>query len=84
MGVSWILGIFYVNESASFMQYVFAVCNGLQGVYIFVCNCVLNEKVKDGFKRERIRRLNKSMMSELSLKLHNMSKQSTGKRRDCD
>ncbi|XP_052259041.1 adhesion G-protein coupled receptor D1-like [Dreissena polymorpha] len=45
MGVSWILGIFYVNESASFMQYVFAVCNGLQGVYIFVCNCVLNEKV---------------------------------------
>ncbi|XP_052224067.1 adhesion G-protein coupled receptor D1-like [Dreissena polymorpha] len=30
MGVSWILGIFYVNESASFMQYVFAVCNGLQ------------------------------------------------------
>ncbi|KAH3711462.1 hypothetical protein DPMN_071131 [Dreissena polymorpha] len=63
MGISWILGIFYVNESASFMQYVFAVCNGLQGVYIFVCNCVLNEKVKDGFKKEKIRRLNKSMTS---------------------
>ncbi|XP_052277704.1 adhesion G protein-coupled receptor B1-like isoform X2 [Dreissena polymorpha] len=65
MGISWNLGIFYVNESASFMQYVFAVCNGLQGVYIFICNCVLNEKVKDGFKREKIRRKNKSMTSSL-------------------
>ncbi|KAH3691872.1 hypothetical protein DPMN_191050 [Dreissena polymorpha] len=83
MGVSWILGIFYVNESASFMQYVFAVCNGLQGVYIFVCNCVLNEKVKDGFKREKIRRLSKSM-SPLSLNLRNVSKESIDERRDCD
>ncbi|KAH3878493.1 hypothetical protein DPMN_002389 [Dreissena polymorpha] len=47
MGISWILGIFYVKESASFMQYVFAFCNGLQ--------------VKDGFKKEKIRRLNKSI-----------------------
>ncbi|KAH3807355.1 adhesion G-protein coupled receptor D1-like [Dreissena polymorpha] len=84
MGVSWILGIFYVNESASFMQYVFAVCNGLQGVYIFVFNCVLNEKVKDGFKRERIRRLNKSMASSLSQNLHDLPKESNGKRRDCE
>ncbi|KAH3725790.1 hypothetical protein DPMN_051639, partial [Dreissena polymorpha] len=63
MGVSWILGIFYVNESASFMQYVFAVCNGLQGVNIFVFNCILNGEVRNGFKAERIRRRNKSMAS---------------------
>ncbi|KAH3770064.1 hypothetical protein DPMN_171344 [Dreissena polymorpha] len=81
LGVSWILGIFYVNESASFMQYVFAVCNGLQGVYIFVFNCILNGQVKNGFKTERIRRKNKSMASSFSL---NMSKDSTRERRDCD
>ncbi|KAH3726521.1 hypothetical protein DPMN_052388 [Dreissena polymorpha] len=84
MGISWSLGIFYINESASFMQYVFAVCNGLQGVYIFVCNCVLNKKVKDGFERERLRRLNKSMTSSFSLNLHNVSKESTSERRNCD
>ncbi|XP_052218375.1 adhesion G protein-coupled receptor L3-like [Dreissena polymorpha] len=74
MGVSWILGIFYVNESASFMQYVFAICNGLQGVYIFVFNCILNRQVRNGFKMESIRRRNKSMTRLFSLNLHNVSK----------
>ncbi|WAR06912.1 AGRB3-like protein [Mya arenaria] len=30
MGVSWIVGIFYINEDLYFMQYLFAICNGLQ------------------------------------------------------
>ncbi|XP_052245383.1 adhesion G-protein coupled receptor D1-like [Dreissena polymorpha] len=81
-GVSWILGIFFVNESASFMQYVFAVCKGLQGVYIFVFNCILNGQVRNGFKTERIRRRNKSMTSLFSL--NTVTKESNGKRRDCD
>ncbi|XP_052808049.1 adhesion G protein-coupled receptor L3-like, partial [Mya arenaria] len=30
MGVSWILGIFYINEDFYSMQYLFSICNGLQ------------------------------------------------------
>ena len=30
MGVSWVLGIFYVSEDLFFIQYIFAICNGLQ------------------------------------------------------
>ena len=32
MGLSWILGIFYVNETSAFMQYLFALFNTLQVV----------------------------------------------------
>ncbi|XP_052245372.1 adhesion G protein-coupled receptor L3-like [Dreissena polymorpha] len=46
MGVSWILGIFIVNEDLAFMQYVFAVCNGLQGFCIFLIHCVFNQKMR--------------------------------------
>ncbi|KAH3852160.1 hypothetical protein DPMN_094659 [Dreissena polymorpha] len=46
MGVSWILGIFYVNEDLTVMQYVFAVCNGLQGFCIFLIHCVFNPKMR--------------------------------------
>ncbi|WAR06913.1 AGRL3-like protein, partial [Mya arenaria] len=44
MGVSWILGIFYINEDLYFMQYLFAICNGLQGFFIFLFHCALNKK----------------------------------------
>ncbi|XP_052245369.1 adhesion G protein-coupled receptor L4-like isoform X2 [Dreissena polymorpha] len=46
IGVSWILGIFYVNENLAVMQYVFAVCNGLQGFCIFLIHCVFNPKMR--------------------------------------
>ncbi|WAR06915.1 AGRL3-like protein, partial [Mya arenaria] len=48
MGVSWILGIFYINEDLYFMQYLFAICNGLQGFFIFLFHCALNKKVLNG------------------------------------
>jgi len=37
MGVSWVLGIFYVSEDLFFIQYFFAICNGLQ-VIVVLCN----------------------------------------------
>ena len=30
MGCTWILGIFYVNKHTAWIQYIFAICNGLQ------------------------------------------------------
>ena len=30
MGLTWVIGIFYVNDKTVWIQYVFAVCNSLQ------------------------------------------------------
>ncbi|KAH3859643.1 hypothetical protein DPMN_102462 [Dreissena polymorpha] len=30
MGCTWVIGLFYVNESIAWVQYVFAMCNSLQ------------------------------------------------------
>jgi hypothetical protein len=30
VGCTWISGIFYVNKSMAWIQYIFAICNGLQ------------------------------------------------------
>ncbi|XP_053397660.1 adhesion G protein-coupled receptor L3-like [Mercenaria mercenaria] len=49
-GISWILGIFYVNDSFYFIQYIFAILNGLQGFFIFLFHCLLNKQVKNAYK----------------------------------
>ncbi|KAH3725459.1 hypothetical protein DPMN_051303 [Dreissena polymorpha] len=67
IGITWILGIFYVNESAYFVQYLFAICNGLQGVFIFVFNCALNSKVRNAITNLNTRRAT----------IYSVSKQST-------
>ncbi|WAQ98419.1 AGRL3-like protein [Mya arenaria] len=45
-GITWVLGIFYVNKSMAWVQYVFAVCNSLQGLVIFIFHCALNKQRK--------------------------------------
>ncbi|XP_053397670.1 adhesion G protein-coupled receptor L4-like isoform X2 [Mercenaria mercenaria] len=56
LGVSWILGIFYINDSFYFVQYIFAILNGLQGFFIFLIHCFLNAQVKKAVKQLRRRR----------------------------
>ncbi|WAR06917.1 AGRL3-like protein [Mya arenaria] len=63
MGVSWILGIFYINEDLYFMQYLFAICNGLQGLFIFLFHCALNKKRSSSKERSKSKDL-KSFSSE--------------------
>ncbi|KAH3802205.1 hypothetical protein DPMN_155878 [Dreissena polymorpha] len=58
MGVSWILGIFYVNASAVFMQYLFALFNGLQGLFIFIFHCIFNQQVRTALRNEYNKREN--------------------------
>ncbi|XP_053398236.1 adhesion G protein-coupled receptor L3-like [Mercenaria mercenaria] len=56
LGVSWLIGIFYINDSFYFIQYIFAVLNGLQGLFIFLFHCLLNPQVKKALMlRERRR-----------------------------
>lgn len=35
MGISWVFGIFYIDEDLFWIQYVFAICNGLQASFLF-------------------------------------------------
>ncbi|XP_041033338.1 adhesion G protein-coupled receptor E1-like isoform X2 [Carcharodon carcharias] len=51
MGCTWIFGIFNVNESTSFLSYIFIVINTLQGVFIFLVYCVFSCQVRNEFRK---------------------------------
>ncbi|XP_052791613.1 adhesion G protein-coupled receptor L3-like [Mya arenaria] len=55
-GITWVLGIIYVNKSMAWVQYVFAVCNSLQGLVIFIFHCALNTQIRDAVLQCRKRR----------------------------
>ncbi|XP_077861447.1 uncharacterized protein LOC100373893 [Saccoglossus kowalevskii] len=52
LGISWLFGIFSVNEHTIMFQYLFVICNSLQGVFIFICHCLTNEEVKSIFLKK--------------------------------
>ncbi|MGH0161337.1 UNVERIFIED_CONTAM: hypothetical protein FKN15_071292 [Acipenser sinensis] len=43
MGCSWILGFF---QGLEFFRFVFVIINSLQGPFIFLVHCVLNQQVR--------------------------------------
>lgn len=51
LGLTWLLGFLYVNEQTIGIAYAFTVVNILQGVFIFIFYCLLNEKVQKEYKR---------------------------------
>ncbi|XP_052275320.1 sushi, von Willebrand factor type A, EGF and pentraxin domain-containing protein 1-like [Dreissena polymorpha] len=63
MGCTWVMGLLYVNESMAWVQYVFAVCNSLQGLVIFVFHCVLNVQIRNALLRRKHRKQSKSFIS---------------------
>ncbi|XP_043924284.1 adhesion G-protein coupled receptor D1-like isoform X2 [Protopterus annectens] len=46
LGITWIFGIFAVNESVIIFQYLFSISNSLQGLFIFMLHCVLNKDMR--------------------------------------
>ncbi|XP_054721377.1 adhesion G protein-coupled receptor L2-like [Uloborus diversus] len=44
LGLTWCLGLFYIDQKLGFFSYIFTVFNGLQGVFIFLFHILLNEK----------------------------------------
>lgn len=46
LGVTWIIGIFYVSKGTKFFAYLFTIVNSLQGLFIFLFHCILNEKIR--------------------------------------
>ncbi|XP_052808093.1 adhesion G protein-coupled receptor L3-like [Mya arenaria] len=55
LGITWILGIFYINKDTSFMQYLFVICNSLQGFSIFLFHVVFNHQIKQAIQTSKAR-----------------------------
>lgn len=49
LGLTWLFGIFSINEKIVAFQYLFALFNSMQGLLIFVFHCVLNKQIRDAF-----------------------------------
>ncbi|XP_015925665.2 adhesion G protein-coupled receptor L1 isoform X1 [Parasteatoda tepidariorum] len=45
LGLTWCLGLFYIDRKLQVFSYIFTIFNGLQGVFIFLFHVLLNEKV---------------------------------------
>ena len=45
LGLTWAFGLAFVNEQTVIFAYIFTVLNSLQGAFIFVFHCIMNEKV---------------------------------------
>ncbi|ESN98450.1 hypothetical protein HELRODRAFT_84528, partial [Helobdella robusta] len=48
LGVTWLVGVFNMVGRSVFLTYVFVIVNSLQGLFIFIFHCLLNNKVGMG------------------------------------
>jgi len=46
LGITWLFGLLAFNSSTVAFKYIFAICNSLQGLMIFIFHCLLNQQVK--------------------------------------
>ncbi|CAC5386745.1 unnamed protein product [Mytilus coruscus] len=56
LGITWLFGIFSVNEDLVVFQYLFAIFNSLQGLFVFLFHCLLSKQVRDGMSHWQSRR----------------------------
>lgn len=50
LGLTWSFGILYLSHTNVYTAYVFTVLNSLQGLFIFIFCCLLNDKVRAEYK----------------------------------
>ncbi|XP_071959445.1 adhesion G-protein coupled receptor D1-like [Antedon mediterranea] len=46
-GLTWVFGLLALSQQTLFLQYLFAICNSLQGFFIFLFHCCLNGQIKN-------------------------------------
>ncbi|XP_019630704.1 PREDICTED: adhesion G protein-coupled receptor L3-like [Branchiostoma belcheri] len=51
LGLTWVFGVLYISSETLVFAYVFTVINSLQGLFIFIFHCLLNEMVQDEIER---------------------------------
>ncbi|XP_070230935.1 adhesion G protein-coupled receptor E4-like [Bos mutus] len=92
LGCSWCLGFFLAElikePIRSIVAYAFTITNVLQGVYIFLVHCVLNQQVREEYVKwlRSMRKKTESdsyILSSSTIQTHVMEKSSNlwGKRR---
>ncbi|XP_041351593.1 uncharacterized protein LOC121370438 [Gigantopelta aegis] len=72
MGLTWVFGVFSVNENVVIFQYLFAVFNSVQGLFIFIFHCLLSRQVQDGMKNRKRRYLAPSHDTKSTYSQHNV------------
>ncbi|XP_065680157.1 adhesion G protein-coupled receptor E3 isoform X2 [Hydra vulgaris] len=50
LGITWIVGVFYIDSDTLFFGYIFTVVNSLQGFSIFVFHCLVDAKVRSAWR----------------------------------
>ncbi|XP_071944904.1 adhesion G protein-coupled receptor E2-like [Antedon mediterranea] len=51
MGTTWLIGPFAVSSDTTFVDYIFNVLNGCQGIFIFVIYGLLDNEINECFKK---------------------------------
>jgi hypothetical protein len=51
LGLTWVFGLFAVNENTVVFAWLFTIFNSLQGVFIFILHVVRNDRVWGTFKK---------------------------------
>ncbi|KAM6216809.1 adhesion G protein-coupled receptor E2-like [Rhynchocyon petersi] len=51
LGCTWCLGFLQVGPAAQVMAYLFTIINSLQGVFIFLVYCLLNQQVLEQYRK---------------------------------
>ncbi|KAH9515232.1 Adhesion G protein-coupled receptor L3 [Bulinus truncatus] len=51
LGLTWLLGVVYLNEETLAVAYLFTILNSLQGLFIFIFHCIKNEKVQKEYRK---------------------------------
>ncbi|TMS35277.1 hypothetical protein L596_002714 [Steinernema carpocapsae] len=51
LGLTWTLGFFWIDQRSLVMAYAFTIINSLQGLFIFLFHVVLNEKMRDEYRK---------------------------------
>ncbi|CAL1548473.1 unnamed protein product [Lymnaea stagnalis] len=51
LGLTWLLGVLYLNEESVVIAYLFTALNSFQGMFIFVFHCIKNEKVQKEYRK---------------------------------
>ncbi|XP_064390034.1 adhesion G protein-coupled receptor L3-like [Halichondria panicea] len=69
LGVTWILGIFTVNDNTTLFAWLFTIINSLQGLFIFFFHVVRSDKVWNSSRARSARDTLRKQVSRSSLKL---------------
>ncbi|WAR07986.1 AGRD1-like protein [Mya arenaria] len=82
-GLTWIFGVFAINEATLVFQWLYVILNTLQGVMIFVVKCVMDRKIRKEFL-ECWRRRTRDVSGFSSSIPNKVSKDETGKTTETD